>query len=316
MTDDAEPEHGKDGPVAEAHVGREARARLHFAREHAGLELRQRPDQRTVVLDQRGDAVVRRAQHRAPALERTHAADVEVLVRRGRVAEPGVVGHVDEQRGLAHQPELLGTVGVFIADRRREDFARRPQRRRIGASRLEIGIRQVHEPQPFAHGLRHREEFTEGNEPSLVVPLHGLVERPGRDRVVVRARGSVAPQQPHQQRRAVLVRERGHLREVRAHVFLEGRNRGLRPHDHVHAEVRHHHVRVQLHRVLAVARFPLHRLRHGTLHQRCADRRTARHRPFDARQCGAGAPDAQDDDGSDDAVAPLAEQQTRPVRPR
>ena len=37
------------------------------------------------------------AQHRASALERAHAADVEVLVRRRGVAEPRIVADVDEQ---------------------------------------------------------------------------------------------------------------------------------------------------------------------------------------------------------------------------
>ena len=99
-------------------------------------------------------------------------------MRRGRIAEPGVVGDVDEQRRSPHEPQLLGAVGVLVADRRRQRLARRAQRRRVGAARLEVRIRQVHEPQPLAHRPRHREEFAEGHQPALVVPLHGLARAP------------------------------------------------------------------------------------------------------------------------------------------
>ena len=132
----------------------------------------------------------------------------------------------------AHEPELLGAVRVFVADRRRERFAGRPQRRldRRGPAR------NPNTAGSSAAATRARLAGTGKNSPKgtsrrLSYHCTGWSSAQRRDRVVVRARRRIAPQQAHQQRRAALVRERGHLCEERAHVLLERRNRRLRPHD-------------------------------------------------------------------------------------
>jgi hypothetical protein len=293
--------------VAESHVGREADARLDDSREHARLELRQRALERAVVRDQGRHAVVGGAQHRPPGLQRAHPADVEVLVGRGGITEPGVVGDVDEQRRAACERELLRGVGVLVADGRREQLAAGRERRLLARARHEVGVRQVHQPQPLAHRRGHREELPEGHEASLVVPLLRRAERDHR--VVESAGGPIPTEQPHDDVGPLRTSRRMQALEVVADVALERRQRGLGPDDDAGPEVRDRQLGVEIQGAIALARFPLHRLWHRTLHQRHADVRAAYLGPADAPEQRARDPDGRNGHDRGDPRRPTAEQQ-------
>jgi len=57
--------------------------------------------------DRRGDAVVGRAHQVSSRFERAHARNLQMLVRRRRIAVPGIVGDVDEYRRLRNAPSWL-----------------------------------------------------------------------------------------------------------------------------------------------------------------------------------------------------------------
>ena len=117
-----------------------------------------------------------------------------MLMSGGRIAEPRIVRHVDEQRRLLQHCELLRRVRVFVADRHAELLTRRIERGLRVAARLEAAVRQLHALQPVAHELRHGKVFAQRHEPALRVPLRLVAER--QHRVVVdlapRSRGAAA----------------------------------------------------------------------------------------------------------------------------
>jgi hypothetical protein len=71
--------------------------RLHVGAQHRLLKLRQARHDLTARPDHGRDAVVRGAHQVAPGLERAHARDLQMLMRRRRIAVPGVVGDIDQQ---------------------------------------------------------------------------------------------------------------------------------------------------------------------------------------------------------------------------
>ena len=115
-----------------------------------------------VVRDHRGDAGIGRAQHRAPGLERAHGGDLVVLARGDRAAVPRVVGHVDEDRGVARGDGELAAEHVLVADVEREALAGGDERRlQRGARRLvreRDGEHAVDEPadEPLQAGSTRR----------------------------------------------------------------------------------------------------------------------------------------------------------------
>ena len=108
------------GIVADARIGREAGHRHDVGAQHALAELRQLRDDVAVRRDDGRDAVVRRANQEASGLDGAQPRYLQMLVRRGRVPEPGIVGDVDEERRLAQNPELSAAEGVLVADGERE----------------------------------------------------------------------------------------------------------------------------------------------------------------------------------------------------
>ena len=70
--------------------------------------------------DDGGYAVVRRANQESRGLDGAQPGYLQMLVRRGRIPEPGIVGDVDEKRRLAQNPKLSAAEGVLVADGERE----------------------------------------------------------------------------------------------------------------------------------------------------------------------------------------------------
>ena len=96
----------------------------------------------------------------------------QVLMWRGRIAEPRIVRDVHQQRRVARESQLLGAVRVFVADRRRERLPRSSQRPLIvacPARNREYG--RFMSFQPVTHCGRHWKELAERHEAALVVPL-------------------------------------------------------------------------------------------------------------------------------------------------
>ena len=96
-------ERQDDRPVAQAHVRRRARVSLRRDLEAALGELRQALEHAPVAVDRRGDAGIGRGEVHAPGLDRAQPRDLQVLRGRERVAEPGDVGDVDQQRRLGQR---------------------------------------------------------------------------------------------------------------------------------------------------------------------------------------------------------------------
>src|SRR5688572_10746685 len=296
---------GEDRPVADARIGREAGARLDGVLQDAGPELRDGGDDGAVGADHPGDAVARRAHQEAPGLERTEARHLQLLVRRGGIDEPGVVRDVDEQRRSRKARELVGAVGVLVADRRCEPLAAGLEQRLVLLARGHVVVRQVLQSHPLAHCLGYREELAERHEAPLVVPavpgaahgiepvadlarLHVEVEEP--EHHVGSARGRLAAD--CLEVGDGLVREHGHCR--------------LRPDDDLRAERLAVEVTVLLQRRRAILDEPLLILRDRTLQERDVDGLTRRTGPLAPVEQPAAQPQrAGERDRGDPAGAAL-----------
>ena len=182
------------------------------------------------------DAGVGRADQRHPVFDRAHGLHDQVLVGRRGFAEPGVVGHVDQQgRPAAHEVARQLGKHALVADQ----HAERPERQGEHggpAARCEVADALDH--------LLHEEE-------QAVLKRHVLPER-GQDHlvVVVDDRGLRRQQiRPVEQRHPAAPRPEGRAAEQDGrlgllaqveqpsairHVRLEEeRHRGLGPHDQV-----------------------------------------------------------------------------------
>jgi len=73
-------------------------------------------------------SLVERIKNR-PRFQRAHAGDLQMLVGRRRIAEPSVVGDIDEQGGIAEHIELAAAERILIANRDAELLAGCAQRR-------------------------------------------------------------------------------------------------------------------------------------------------------------------------------------------
>src|SRR2546427_4552453 len=158
-----------DRVVSKANVRRGAAVALHFAAQHALGELRQSRDDVTARIDDRGHSGIGRAQHRAPGLERTHAGDLQVLARGERIAEPGDVGNIHEERRLRQLSDDPLAKSVLPADIRRDELSAERERPWIFRAPGEIRQRDRERPHHPAQAPRH--EFAERDQMRLVVAL-------------------------------------------------------------------------------------------------------------------------------------------------
>ena len=101
----------------------------------AGLNCGSVASTRARAVDHGRHAGVRRAQQVAARFGGAHLRDLQMLVRRDRVAEPRVVAHVDEQRRVGQVAQLLGAEHVLVADRHRDLLARGVDQRADSARR-------------------------------------------------------------------------------------------------------------------------------------------------------------------------------------
>ncbi len=101
----------------------------YFADQCAARESGQCREYATVDVDDGGHAGVGRAQHHAAGFEGAHLGDLQVLRRRQRVAEPGDVGDVHQQRRGRQRADDFLAEGVLVADVHRDLLAGDAQRR-------------------------------------------------------------------------------------------------------------------------------------------------------------------------------------------
>src|SRR5271170_4671887 len=102
--------------VAVSGIGSESRHGLYIGLQYGLLELRQTRHDFPMRSDHGSDAVVRGAHQVAAGLERAHAGNLKMLMRRGGITVPRIVGDIDQQRGLAQYLELAAAEGVLVAD--------------------------------------------------------------------------------------------------------------------------------------------------------------------------------------------------------
>src|SRR6266508_6422109 len=132
-----EQERSEDGErVAEANKRWRSSASRDGALEDASSEPWQPRELVAVVIDDRRDAGVGRAQHRPRRLDRAHGCDLLVLLGRERTAIPGIVGDVDEQRRLGQRYDELAAECILVADIDRHAFACNFERRDRKSTRL------------------------------------------------------------------------------------------------------------------------------------------------------------------------------------
>ena len=118
------------------------------------------------------DASVGRTNHIAPDFERAHACDLEVLMRRYRITEPGVVTDVNEQARVREGIALLRPVGNLITDGYGELGAvcGDKQRLRIDTC-IKVRVRQCLHTHPLADEFRHWKILAERHQVSFTIHL-------------------------------------------------------------------------------------------------------------------------------------------------
>ncbi len=84
------------------------------------MKLRQSRNDLAVRPDSGRDAVVRGTHQVAPGLERAHAGNLQMLMRRRGISIPRIVGDVDQERRVAQYIELVAAEGVLVANREAE----------------------------------------------------------------------------------------------------------------------------------------------------------------------------------------------------
>ena len=144
-------------PVPGTRVGREPDARLHPGAHYIRFIFRRGCDNFATRADDRGHSVVGRAHHGPPGFHGAQPADLQVLITRRRMPEPGIIGDVGQHGRGAHGRQQGRPVGIFVTDAGGNFLAARIQRSLLRRAAIEIGVRQAHEPEPVAHELRHRE---------------------------------------------------------------------------------------------------------------------------------------------------------------
>src|SRR5665213_4178983 len=115
--------------------------------ERVGLEFGSSCDDLTTRPDDARYAVVGGPHHEALGLDGTHAGDLKMLVASRGVAEPGVIGDIDERVRLAQDLKLGAAISVLVADGRSKLQARCRQWRLVYRAAREILIGQIGKPQ-------------------------------------------------------------------------------------------------------------------------------------------------------------------------
>src|SRR5581483_213706 len=105
-----------DGPVSNMRIGRQAGERRNRRLENVGGEFRRACHYLTMRADDARDAVVGGPDQVSARLHGPHPGDLKMLVARGGMAEPGIVGDVDEGVRRAQHTDHGAAIGIFVAD--------------------------------------------------------------------------------------------------------------------------------------------------------------------------------------------------------
>ena len=212
-----------------------------------------------------------------------------MLMRRDRISEPGVVADVDEQGGLGQVVQLLGAENVFVADRDRDLLADQLDRRLQRRAGLGIDVGQAHQAHPVAHERRYGKVLAERHEVALDVDGRRIRER--HERILKRVRRSVAPQDAEHDRGAEFLELLPEPVELRRHLVMNRRNRGLGPDHEFAAAALECQFAVEIERRAQLLGTPLEILGHGALRERDTDHAASRFRPANVRERPRAAPE-------------------------
>ena len=127
--------------------------------------------------DETANTRVGRAQCIAPRFQRPHTRDLQVLMWRDRIPEPGIVTDVDDETGVGERVQHFRPVGIFVANcRSQRSTVRGPDQRLLGLAGRKIPVRQTQHRHPFAHLGRYREVFAERHQVALAIhlPIHAI----------------------------------------------------------------------------------------------------------------------------------------------
>lgn len=70
-----------------------------------------------VMVNEGTDACVGRADRVTTHFERAHARDLQMLMRRYRITEPGIIAHINQDCRSGKRIQLFGSVSVLVTDR-------------------------------------------------------------------------------------------------------------------------------------------------------------------------------------------------------
>src|SRR3954468_4490620 len=132
-------------------------------------ELRKPRQHAPVAVDRGGDAGVGRGEVHPTGLDGAQPRDLKVLRRRERIAEPGYVRHVDEDRRVPRAARDLVAERVLVADVDRDALAGGTDGALIVPAPREVGERDLQHAEDPAEARRN--ELAERDEGRLVVGL-------------------------------------------------------------------------------------------------------------------------------------------------
>ena len=247
-----------------------------------GLECRRPRYHPAAGIDEGRNARVGGPQQVSRRLRGPDPGDLQVLVRRHRIAEPGVVADVDQQRGLGQVVPLLGAEQILVADAHADPLPGDVQRRLIGIARHGIGVRQAHQPEPPAHEARHRKVLPVGHQVPLDVEGRFLVQND--QGVLKRAPARIVPQDAQRHLAAARPGPVADLTEVAFSLRVQRGNGRLRPDDEPAVPGLFGEAAVEIQGGGQLLRKPLQLLGHGPLHQRCRDHVAGRLAPAEIAQ--------------------------------
>ena len=216
-----------------------------------------------------------------------------MLVRADGVAEPRVVAHCHQQRGLREIHADRAPECDLVADRYPEHVGAETHRRLLAGAGAEVGHP---DPQRLHHRLQHEPErqiLSERHEAALEVEPRLGPEH--RHRVQVGTSGRFAHRHPGHDRTAVFDRlfpEPAH--ELRLRIEESG-DRRFRPDHEIGVEVFPRQSRVSLQGRASHLRKPLPTLVDIALNDRDVHRRSCLPPPFDAGKPGARTPQCDRD---------------------
>ena len=124
-----------------------------------------------LMADDRGHPIVGGPHHGPPGFHGAQPADLQMLVARGRMSEPGIIGDVGKHRRGAHGGQQ-GASRRHLRNRCRRRFSALPLPAVPAAlaPRLKSEYGRLISLQPVANELRHGKELDERHQVVLVVP--------------------------------------------------------------------------------------------------------------------------------------------------